>query len=152
MMTGTASRLDAAMTSAQFTPRLIDAARKVRSHSGSVWALSDGSATTTQDVTVKVAHVPDQNHGPTAPALTLTHAPNEYEASGTLVGTLAAADQDGDALSYALLDSAGGRFKLVNGNQLVVDNGFLFDFEQATSHKVGRFIAGEWHFLSGPNL
>jgi Ca2+-binding RTX toxin-like protein len=39
-------------------------------------------------------------------------------------------------LTYSLLDTAGGRFKLVNGNQIVVDNGFLLDFEQAGLHKI----------------
>jgi Ca2+-binding RTX toxin-like protein len=52
------------------------------------------------------------------------------------VGTLAASDSNsGDVPIYSLVNSADGRFKIV-GNQLLVDNGFKLDFEQARSHLV----------------
>jgi Ca2+-binding RTX toxin-like protein len=63
---------------------------------------------------------------------------SELAATNTVVGTLSGTDSNsGDAasLTYTLLDSADGRFKIV-GNQLLVDNGFKLDFEQAQSHRV----------------
>jgi Ca2+-binding RTX toxin-like protein len=64
--------------------------------------------------------------------------PWELKDSGRLVGTLGATDDGvgGAGLAYTLLDTAGGRFKLVNGNQIMVDNGFLLDHEQAPSHTI----------------
>jgi Ca2+-binding RTX toxin-like protein len=76
-----------------------------------------------------------------------TLTPNVRELDGTstipgapsiVVGTLGAHDLDqSSGLTFKLLDSAGGRFKLdASGTQILVDNGFLLDFEQAASHKV----------------
>ena len=60
---------------------------------------------------------------------------------------MSAVDPDaGDTRSFALLDDAGGRFALVNGN-LVVANGSLLDFEQAASHQV-TVRATDGHGLS----
>ncbi len=60
----------------------------------------------------------------------------EFRAAGTVVGALSTADFDaGDTFAYTLLDSAGGRFA-ISGNQLVVANGVLLDFEQSASHLV----------------
>ena len=59
----------------------------------------------------------------------------EFAATGTDVGVLSATDAQGGAMTYALLNSAGGRFKL-NGNILEVDNGLLSDFEQDATHVV----------------
>ena len=42
---------------------------------------------------------------------------------------------EGGPLTYALLDDAGGRFVL-KGNQLVVKNGALLDYETARSHTI----------------
>jgi Ca2+-binding RTX toxin-like protein len=65
----------------------------------------------------------------------------ENAAQGTVVGTLSAWDPDGDStFNFTLLDDAGGRFAL-QGNQLVVANGFLLDYEQATSHQVMLRVA-----------
>ncbi|NOT72413.1 MAG: hypothetical protein HOP09_14405 [Hyphomicrobium sp.] len=75
---------------------------------------------------------------PEAPTnITLMSVPvREFAANGTIVGTLAVADQDaGDTHSYTLINNAGGRFALV-GNQLTVANGLLLDYEQAASHVV----------------
>ncbi len=55
---------------------------------------------------------------------------DEGAATGTLVATLAGADPEGDAITYALLDNAGGRFKIV-GSEIRVANGALLDFEAA---------------------
>jgi Ca2+-binding RTX toxin-like protein len=60
----------------------------------------------------------------------------ENAADGTLIGILSATDPDsGDTATFSLVDDAGGRFA-VDGDQLVVANGELLDFEAATSHDV----------------
>jgi Ca2+-binding RTX toxin-like protein len=62
----------------------------------------------------------------------------ENAAAGTVVGSLSAQDVNlsgGDALTFTLLDNAGGRFA-VQGDKLVVANGGLLDYETARSHNV----------------
>ena len=59
----------------------------------------------------------------------------ENAGADTVIGTVTGTDPDGDTLTYALLDDAGGRFVL-KGNQLVVKNGALLDFETARSHTI----------------
>jgi beta-glucanase (GH16 family) len=59
----------------------------------------------------------------------------ENSVNGTVLGTLSASDADGDTVNFNLLDNAGGRFAL-SGNKLVVANGGLLDYEQATSHQI----------------
>ncbi|MGO4705197.1 Calx-beta domain-containing protein [Microvirga sp. 2MCAF38] len=101
--------------------------------------VSDGSSddVATRDVTVIVTDGPisNPNHAPTD--IAFTGSAVEYAEPGKLIGTLSAVDDGvgGGMLEYTLLDNAGGRIKLVNGNQIVVDNGFLFDAEQSLSHK-----------------
>ncbi|MBM6583129.1 cadherin-like domain-containing protein [Microvirga sp. BT689] len=62
----------------------------------------------------------------------------ENASSGTAVGSLAAFDPDGDAaFIFGLLDDAGGRFMLgADSKSIVIKNGSLLDYEQATSHQV----------------
>ena len=60
---------------------------------------------------------------------------SENAAADTVVGTVSGTDPDGDPLTYALLDDAGGQFVL-KGNQLVVKNGALLDYETARSHTI----------------
>ncbi|GEO13546.1 hypothetical protein [Microvirga aerophila] len=59
----------------------------------------------------------------------------ELAGTGTPVGSILATDPDGDRLSYELINTAEGRFKLA-GNQLLVDNSFKLDHEQASTHTV----------------
>lgn len=60
----------------------------------------------------------------------------EESANGTVVGDLSATDVDvGETFTFALSNSAGGRFA-VSGNHLVVADRALLDYEQATSHQV----------------
>ncbi len=94
--------------------------------------VSDGKGgSVEQKVNVTINSVDD---APTA--LNLSPASvAENAANGTVVGDLSATDADGDALSYILVDDAGGRFA-VQGDKLVVKNGLLLDYEQATSHQV----------------
>ncbi|MGO4386151.1 Ig-like domain-containing protein [Microvirga sp. 2YAF29] len=93
--------------------------------------ISDGVNTIKQTVTVTVNSV---NDAPTAPALALATVA-ENSANGTVVGDLSSTDIDTAALTYSLVDDAGGRFA-VQGNKLVVKNGLLLDYEQAASHQV----------------
>ncbi|MFN3348224.1 cadherin domain-containing protein [Pseudorhodoplanes sp.] len=60
----------------------------------------------------------------------------ENATNGTVVATLSTVDVNGgDTATYTLLDNAGGRFA-ISGNQIVVANSGLLDFETATSHSV----------------
>jgi Tol biopolymer transport system component len=75
------------------------------------------------------------NYPPTK-VLLMGSSVSEDTRSGTLVGTLSTDDLDAaDTFAYTLLDSAGGRFKLV-GNQVQVADGTRLDFETATSHTI----------------
>jgi Ca2+-binding RTX toxin-like protein len=77
----------------------------------------------------------DENDAPTNIVLAGSSV-MELSGTGAVVGTLSAQDPDDQAgFTYTLLDNAGGRFRL-NGSQLLVDNGFALDFEQAASHVV----------------
>ena len=62
----------------------------------------------------------------------------ENSANGTLVGTVTGFDPDaGAALSYSLVDSAGGRFAIDATTGLItVANGTLLDYEPATSDPI----------------
>jgi hypothetical protein len=82
-----------------------------------------------------VDDTPTTNHAPSGVALSGPGSASEYAGAGTFVGSLSASDADGDSLSYALLDNAGGRFVL-SGNSILVADGFRLDFEQAKSHNV----------------
>lgn len=75
---------------------------------------SDGTLVDTQAIAVTVKNV---NEAPTAPTLSGSVVA-ENVALGTLVGTLSAKDPEGKALSYRLLDTADGLFKL-SGSKLV---------------------------------
>src|SRR5262249_2845110 len=63
----------------------------------------------------------------------------ENSPTDTFVADLSTSDPDlgreGDAFTYTMVNSAGGRFKIV-GSQIRVDNGTLLDFETATSHTI----------------
>ncbi|MFC4171720.1 hypothetical protein ACFOYU_06570, partial [Microvirga sp. GCM10011540] len=97
-------------------------------------SLRDGGGR--EAVAVVVAEVTDTPaNAPTGISLSGNKAA-EYAVAGTLVGTLSATDPNaGDAFTYTLLDNAGGRFK-IEGDKLLVANGFKLDFEQAASHTV----------------
>lgn len=86
-----------------------------------------------------IRHLTDANGmhvlQPVVPLLSAAKA-QEGAATGTAVGDLTATDPNpGDGLSFSLVDSAGGRFKIV-GNQIQVANGVLLDYEQAASHTI----------------
>jgi Ca2+-binding RTX toxin-like protein len=62
---------------------------------------------------------------------------NENSTHNTVVGTLSNIDPDGaDSPIYTLLDSAGGRFQIANGNQIVVSSSAALNFEAAANHLI----------------
>ncbi|MGO4389370.1 hypothetical protein AB4Y85_17720 [Microvirga sp. 2YAF29] len=77
---------------------------------------------------------PDPNELPVGIALSGASI-DENSAAGAVIGWLSAKDADGDALTYALGDDAGGRFEIRDG-KLVVKDGAKLDFEAASSHKI----------------
>ena len=98
-----------------------------------------------KDVTVGV-NMPVANSAPTSPTLSNSRVA-ENAARGTVVGIVSARDVDGDALSYALTNSAGGRFALSTsgGVTRLVVNGAL-NHEAAASHSVAvRVSDGHGH-------
>jgi VCBS repeat-containing protein len=85
---------------------------------------------TGNDVTLFVARPPTDIQ--LSSAIIPENSPN-----GTIVGTLLAVDDPdgGDVFTFELTDDAGGRFSL-NGDQLIVSNSTLLNFESANSHAV----------------
>jgi len=61
---------------------------------------------------------------------------NENAANGTIVGTVVGVDPDNDALTYGLVDTAGGRFAISSTGVISVGNAALINFETQTSHAV----------------
>jgi Ca2+-binding RTX toxin-like protein len=59
----------------------------------------------------------------------------ENAQAGTRIGQLRAYDPDGDALTFSLLDDAGGRFRL-DGGWIVVQDGALLDYETSQEHPI----------------
>jgi len=82
------------------------------------------------------AYLFDVNQAPTDLALSAATIA-ENQPAGVPVGDLLTTDPNlpDDAHTYTLLDSAGGRFKIV-GSQVQVDNGSLLDYEAATSYNI----------------
>jgi Ca2+-binding RTX toxin-like protein len=90
---------------------------------------------------------PQSQQAPSAP-VPVNHAPDigelsanavvENAADGTVVGTVSATDADaGDALTYALLDDAGGRFTIdPTSGAIMVADGSLLDYETADQHSI----------------
>ncbi|MFC4170614.1 Calx-beta domain-containing protein [Microvirga sp. GCM10011540] len=89
---------------------------------------------------------PPVNNAPSGVSLSSATAA-EYAAAGSLVCTLSAVDEAPGALTYQLLDNAGGRFTLANGNQILVENGFKLDFEQAPSHTIKVRVSDGTHIV-----
>jgi Ca2+-binding RTX toxin-like protein len=106
---------------------------------------ADGSKLRFQDVerieTVQSEPAPSvpvpTNHAPGVVELS-TNVVLENAADGTVVGVVSATDPDaGDALTYALLDNAGGRFTIdPTSGAIMVADGSLLDYEVADQHSV----------------
>ncbi len=97
----------------------------------SVTVRATGNGGTTTDQTFSIT-INDVNEAPTGLGLSGTSVA-ENQGAGTAVGTLSATDPEGAALSFALTDSAGGRFAL-SGNQLQTAR--TLDFETASTHEI----------------
>lgn len=95
--------------------------------------ISDGEHQTEQVVTVTIKAIND-----TPWDIALSNAQlAENSKAGTEVGKLTGSDYDGDALTFTLLDNAGGRFTLDSATGVLkVANDYALDFEQAASHTV----------------
>jgi len=111
-------------------------------------ALLDFESNTSHSVTVRVSDsggltfdeafaIAVTNANETPADIALSNATvAENSANGTIVGALSDVDPDaGDTAAYTLTDDAGGRFG-VSGNNLVVADGTLLDFESNASHSV----------------
>jgi VCBS repeat-containing protein len=94
----------------------------------------DGGTSANYDATVTVTAV---NDAPTDLSL-LGNTVVENAANGTMVGTVSAMDPDsGDTHTYALTDTAGGRFAIDSSTgAITVANGALLDYESLPSHDV----------------
>ena len=64
---------------------------------------------------------------------------SEHVNSGVIVGYVKAVDPDGYALTYSLVDDAGGRFAIRNGTLFVAD-GTKLDYATAQSHTIKLLI------------
>ncbi len=107
----------------------------------------DFESTASHDITLRIASntgavaertltigVTDVNEAPTAVELDNAEV-SEAATTGTLVGRLSGEDPEGDAVLFALLDNAGGRFAL-DGDRIVVAGNGVLDFETAQSHQI----------------
>ncbi|WJH38415.1 carbohydrate-binding protein (plasmid) [Aliirhizobium terrae] len=92
--------------------------------------VSDGTTSTSQDITVTVA---DVNEAPGAISLAGTATFVEDVAQGTVLGTVSATDSDGDPLVYSVSDT---RFSVNAGGQLVIAQGASFDFAEEPSVEI----------------
>ncbi len=93
-----------------------------------------------QEVTIEVRDEDEFDVGPTADADATENAVWEGAAFGVAVGiTVAAVDRDGsnNLVTYSLLDSAGGRFRIHPTSGVVsVAEGAILDREQAASYQI----------------
>lgn len=83
---------------------------------------------------------PPPNFAPTgAPAFTAGGTVTEGAANATVVGTIGGAtDPEGQAVTYVLAPGgdAGGRFSITGGNQVVVADASMIDFDSWTTHTI----------------
>jgi hypothetical protein len=97
---------------------------------------SDGTLSSSQTFTIAVTDV-----APSAPTDVngATNTVAEGAANGSTVGiTASSVDPNGPATTYALTDSAGGRFAINSSTGVVtVANGAAIDFETASGHAYG---------------
>ena len=99
---------------------------------------SDGSLSSSQTFSISLTNVDD--HAPSAPTdgNAAANSVAENSANGTPVGvTAVSTDADGDAVTYSLTDSAGGRFAIhATTGVVTVADGTLLNYEGATSHSI----------------
>ncbi len=94
-----------------------------------------GGKTTKSTITVEEGSAAPGNTAPSNLGLS-TSVVKENTATGTVVGSFEVTDPNaGDSFTFTLLDDAGGRFAIRDG-QLIVADGAKLDFEQLQSHTV----------------
>jgi hypothetical protein len=102
--------------------------------------VSDGSHTDTQAIAVTVTDVDESPIGPVSDTNPSSNSVAENAANGSPAGLTAhAVDRDGtnNAVSYSLVNSAGGRFAIDASTGVVtVADGTRLDFEAAASHAI----------------
>lgn len=99
---------------------------------------SDGRLIDTQTLQVTVKNL---NEAPLSPVLSGTTI-KENAKAGTLVGTFSSKDPEGKALTYKLLDSAGGLFKLSGGKLVTVK---AIDYEKVQKDTVTISVSDGVH-------
>lgn len=88
-----------------------------------------------KSVTVTITDGTASGNAPTGITLSDTSL-KENSKTNFKLGTLDTKDADkGDEFTYALINDAGGRYKIV-GNTIKVANSTLLDYEQAKTHKI----------------
>lgn len=111
-------------------------------------SLLDFEAATNHEITVKstdaaglsiektlIINVNNVNQASTAIQLSNTSI-NENSPQDTVIGILTTTEPDvGDTYTYSLLNDANGRFA-ISGNQLIVANSALLNFEQNPKHEI----------------
>ncbi len=110
------------------------------SHQIVVRATSSDTSTTDLAFTIGIGDVNEFSVGVPVDVNATPNAVDENAANGTAVGITAfASDADGsnNAVTYSLLDDAGGRFRIdATTGVVTVANGQLLDFETAASHAI----------------
>ncbi|MDJ0728888.1 MAG: hypothetical protein QNJ33_02740 [Crocosphaera sp.] len=103
------------------------------SHDITVRTTDSGGLDFDETFTIQVNDILNENQAPTALNLDNTTI-HENSVNSTFIGNLSTTDPDaGDSHTYTLVDDAEGRFA-INGNQIIVADGTLLDFETNTSH------------------
>ncbi|HUP94198.1 MAG TPA: cadherin domain-containing protein [Burkholderiales bacterium] len=104
------------------------------SHTVTVRATDGGGLFYDENLVISVTDVVE-SQGPTDIDLSVTSV--QENSLNVLLGTLSTVDPDDTSgFTYTLLDNAGGRFELLNGNEIHVARGDLLDYEVATSHDI----------------
>ena len=99
------------------------------------FVVNDGFSDSTGTNTTVSIHVTPVNDPPENIDL-VGRSVDEKAPNGTIVGKFGATDPEGDPVTFALLDDAGGRFAIADGNKLVVADGSLLDYEVDPVHSI----------------
>ncbi|MGO4705756.1 hypothetical protein AB4072_08265 [Microvirga sp. 2MCAF38] len=132
--TGNAVAAQAAIQALRYNPRDRAGTTVSETTTFTITVKDEQNATVTSS-NIKVESTPTvvPNNAPTG--LSLSNASVlEYTLPGAEIGTFNATDANNDALTYSLLDNAGGRFA-ITGNKLVLA-GPGVNFEEAASHQI----------------
>ncbi len=132
-VTGSAAAVSAALQALQFDPRERFTLGEQETTTFTI-RVSDGAhAPVLETATVTAVAA---NRAPTVISLDGTSI-GEHAGLGAVIGTLGAMDPNGNqGFTYTLLDNAGGRFAIENG-QLVVANPLLLEADRTETYQVG---------------